>query len=401
MSNETKQKTSVKAEVPTLPDGKVGIRGTLNNMGFDNDNIGYDASTGYVTLKGKPFMKPDYLDDNAGISYSTNANIQKNLQNFYSKSSNPIVRVSDAYASLGGKYGLTADSLSYGNGMVSIGGKPLDILYIDDDNKAWAWQSDVASAIDDYVGTIGIESPIDLHDQYNKNYLSDIWDYAKSLKDAKDFSYNPDSDPVYLAYKEKYLAEGERATIDAIASYGALTGGYGNSAAITAGAQAAQYYAGQLAGKIPELAEDAYNRYIQKYQSDINLMDKMFEIYNTSYDNASYANRQQLNNSTKAASSNVQRDNDAYQRHRQEWLDAWDSYLNQQKYDQTNFDMDWDEKLNDAKYTQMGYQTEGLILDNQQKEIYRTYYERLLQAELEGKELSNSQKQGRLAIFGY
>ena len=140
MANNKKQ---LKKDVPTTQNGQVGIRATLNNMGFSDSDIGFNEKEQAVTIGGKNFMKPDYLDEEAGISYATDKNIQKSLVDFYKNSSNPIVRVSDAYSSLAGQYGLSADALSYGNDTVSIGGIPLDVLYIDGENKAWAWNDDI------------------------------------------------------------------------------------------------------------------------------------------------------------------------------------------------------------------------------------------------------------------
>lgn len=75
------------------------------------------------------------------------------------------------------------------------------------------------------------------------------------------FSYDPQKDPAYKLYKEQYLEQGRLAMEDAQGRAAALTGGYGNSYAETAGQQAYQSYVQKLAAVLPELYEKAYDRY--------------------------------------------------------------------------------------------------------------------------------------------
>ncbi len=383
-----KQKETDKVEVPKSGDA-VGIRATLNNMGFSDADIGYDDAKGVVTLKGKALMKPSYLDDEAGVSYAKESDIQKSLVDYHSNSSNPIVRVSDAYAETAGKYGLGADALTYSNGTVSIGGKPLDILYIDDSGKSWAWRDDVASLTEKYAKGLGVESPTELARDYADNYLDDIWDRLSDTYDRKEFSYDPDDDPVYLAYKKKYLTEGDRASRDAMANYSALTGGYTNSAAVTAGAMANQYYAQQLTDVIPTLAEQAYQRYVDSYVADLDVIGKMVDVYKTDYDIAAKANQAARDNANLSAAASTERDNAAYERNQEAYERYWEEKFNNQKYETQEMENYWTELFNPVKY-------EGEILDNIQKGIYNEYYRRLIEEELEGKQLSNQKMRTQL-----
>ncbi len=75
------------------------------------------------------------------------------------------------------------------------------------------------------------------------------------------FSYQPESDPVYQAYRKQYLREGRRAAQDALGEAAAMTGGIPSSYAAAAASQAGDYYASQLSDKVPELYQQAYNRY--------------------------------------------------------------------------------------------------------------------------------------------
>lgn len=384
-TEEKKQTTSV----PQREDGQVGIRATLNNMGFSNDRIGYNESNGTVTLDNRTLMKPGYMDDNAGVSYASEKDIQNSLVNFYQGSSDPIVRVSDAYAAAAGKYGLSADALTYGNGTVSLGGTPLDVLYIDDEGKSWAWQSTVEDSAADYASRTDVESPTDLAETYRRRYLSDAQNLVSQLQSREAFSYDPDSDPVHQAYKTKYLLEGERASRDAMANYSALTGGYANSAAATAGAQAELYYAQQLNNTIPELAQQAYERYNDQYQNELALLESMVDLYDTAYQSAADANAAQRDNANLSATSNTNRDAASFEKN-------WEDAFNQQEYALNEQARMWEEYLNAQTAEKNTLTNQGLQLSNLQQETYQKYYEQLLQAELSGEYLNNQLTQAKI-----
>lgn len=395
--NNKKDENKVSSVVGVPKSGdSVGIRATLNNMGFSDSSIGFNNERGTVTLNGRDLMKPKYYDDNAGITYSPAADIQKSLVDYHKSSSNPIVRVSDAYAGAAGKYGLSADALSYSNGTVSIGGVPLNTLYIDDSGKAWARQDDVTGAVKDYANKLGVESPTDLYDRFDDEYLSDIRSRINSLNNRKEFSYDPDSDPAYIAYRNKYLTEGDRAGRNAVANYSALTGGYANSAAATAGALANSYYAQQLTDKIPELAAQAYQRYSDSYQAEISVLGRMIDMYDKAYQNAMTANRLAVQNGNDSAASVVQRDKDAYERERLERADIWNDKLNQQKLDEAQQAYNWLDVLNSQKYIENNYQIQTSAEKLEQQRTYNEYYAPLLEAEVAGKQLSNKKTKAEI-----
>lgn len=388
-SSGNKQKVSV----PTRSDGSIGVRAALNNMGISNSMIGYDEGSKTVTLGGKTLIRPSYIDEDAGVSYTSPSEIQNSLVSYYSTSSNPIVKVSDAYSNYAGQYGLTADALKYGNGTVTLGGNPLNVLYTDDEGKSWAFESDVKDAVNNYINSFDIESPNELLNSYNDRYLAPAARLSRSISNRGEFSYNPENDPVYRAYKNQYTTQGARASRNAMANYAALTGGYANSAAATAAAQTNQYYMTQLTNQIPALAQAAYQRYADKYATDIKLLDSMLNQYDTAYNNALNANSKTTENINSSATSNTDRDKASSDKY-------WEDVFNNQKYSKNEADMYWTEKQNEQDYnwtdllntqksSQNQYTIEGLRLNNIQKEIYLKYYDSLMQSELENSNLNN------------
>lgn len=86
------------------------------------------------------------------------------------------------------------------------------------------------------------------------------------ILNRKKFSYDLNGDVLYNQYKDQYQALGRTAMADTIAQASAMTGGYGNSYAATAGNQAYQQYLTQLNDKIPELYQLALAQYQQEGQ---------------------------------------------------------------------------------------------------------------------------------------
>ena len=86
------------------------------------------------------------------------------------------------------------------------------------------------------------------------------------ILNREDFSYDLDGDALYQQYKDKYIKQGQMAMEDTIGQTAALTGGYGNSWAQTAGQQAYYNQLDQLNDVIPELYQLAYDKH--KSESD-------------------------------------------------------------------------------------------------------------------------------------
>lgn len=107
-------------------------------------------------------------------------------------------------------------------------------------------------------------------DQEAPTYTNPYEELQKELLDKllnrEDFTWSTDTDPVFGEYQKQYLREGERATANALAQAAAASGGQASSYAATAASQAGNYYASQLSDMIPELYNQAYQRYLSEYE---------------------------------------------------------------------------------------------------------------------------------------
>ncbi len=100
---------------------------------------------------------------------------------------------------------------------------------------------------------------------YQSQYANTIKALADKIANRKEFSYDFNADPLYQNYKDQYTRQAQLGQQGAMAQAAALSGGYGNSYAATAGNLAYQENMSQLNNVIPEL----YNAAMQKYENDI------------------------------------------------------------------------------------------------------------------------------------
>lgn len=120
-------------------------------------------------------------------------------------------------------------------------------------------------------------------DEYQSKYQSQIDSILDDLINGKKPAYNPYDDPVYQNYRDQYIQGGKTAMQDTMANAAALSGGYGNSYAATAGNQAYQQYLSQLNGVIPELAQLAYERYQDEITGKRNNLNTLQGLEDAAY----------------------------------------------------------------------------------------------------------------------
>lgn len=97
--------------------------------------------------------------------------------------------------------------------------------------------------------------------EYVNQYQEQINALAAEILGREEFSYDPNTDPLYSSYKKTYTREGQRSMEDTMGQYASMTGGMPSTAAMMAGQQANNYYMAQMADKIPELYQLAYSMY--------------------------------------------------------------------------------------------------------------------------------------------
>lgn len=120
--------------------------------------------------------------------------------------------------------------------------------------------------------------------EYVSPYQAMIDEALNAYLNRPAFAYDPQTDPQYSAYRKQYAREGQRATADTLGQYAAMTGGVPSSWAVTAAQQAGDYYAAQMADKIPELYQAAYAMYNDEGNRMLSGLNALRNAESDSYD---------------------------------------------------------------------------------------------------------------------
>lgn len=96
---------------------------------------------------------------------------------------------------------------------------------------------------------------------YKSQWQNSLDEAMDKILNREKFEYDLNGDMLYQQYKDQYVNQGRQAMMDAMGRASALTGGFGNSWAQSAGQQTFQGYFQQLNDKIPELYQLALDRY--------------------------------------------------------------------------------------------------------------------------------------------
>lgn len=293
-------------EIQNRTAGTVAIRKALEDRGYTN--IGYNENTGMVTIGGTDVIKPDYMDEAQGRSYAAEQTIADGLRAYRETSKDPLVRFTDHVASKGGAYGIDAGSIGFGNGMATLGGQTIKPEMIDENGKAWMAQSVADDMVNQYIRQTGLQNPSEMYNNYRNGAQQELQRDINRLQNREAFSYDPSQDEVFQSYLRQHQMEGNRAAENTAAAVSARTGGYMNSAAVTAAAQARNYYSQQAMSALPEFVEKAYQRYLQDYNKDVQTYERKRALYESDYNRAAAANSALRDNLRYTAASNEERD---------------------------------------------------------------------------------------------
>ena len=96
---------------------------------------------------------------------------------------------------------------------------------------------------------------------YQSRWDDELTSLYDQIRNRKKFSYDMGTDPLYLQYREQYQRLGRLAMLDTMGQAAALTGGYGSTYGEQVGQQAYNAYLQNLNDIVPQLQQQAYQRY--------------------------------------------------------------------------------------------------------------------------------------------
>lgn len=118
---------------------------------------------------------------------------------------------------------------------------------------------------------------------FKSNYTSQMNNLMNQINNRGPFKYDINSDMLYQQAKDQYTALGKQAMQDTVGQASAMTGGYGNSYATTAGSQAYQNYLTQLNDNIQEFYQMAKGTYDDETNALYNRFNLAQNMYNNDY----------------------------------------------------------------------------------------------------------------------
>lgn len=118
---------------------------------------------------------------------------------------------------------------------------------------------------------------------YTDRYSDRIDEMLNQILNRDKFSYDATTDPLYAQYRDQYHREGQLAMEDTLGQIAARTGGMASSYAQTAAQQVYQGYAQQLADKIPELYQLAYEMYLDDIDLQVQDLGLLQGVSDTAY----------------------------------------------------------------------------------------------------------------------
>lgn len=118
---------------------------------------------------------------------------------------------------------------------------------------------------------------------YSSKWQGLIDSTLNSLQNGKPFSYDLNGDILYHQYAEQFGRSADRAMRDTVGQVSALSGGYGNSYAQTAGQQAYSDTMSGLNDVIPQLYQLALNKYNQEKQDLKDMLSIYQDMENSDY----------------------------------------------------------------------------------------------------------------------
>lgn len=118
---------------------------------------------------------------------------------------------------------------------------------------------------------------------YKSQYAGQIDSLLNGIANREDFVYDPLQDASYQSLAKIYNKRGEQAARNTLGDAASLNGGLGSSYATTAAQQARNDYNQEFAALVPELEQNAYQRYKDSYDMDVSAFNALSQRDNDLY----------------------------------------------------------------------------------------------------------------------
>lgn len=141
-------------------------------------------------------------------------------------------------------------------------------------------QSDAVNRAQQALQTQQAQKPGD----YQSQWQGQLDSVMSQIRNRPGFSYDVNADALYRQVAQNYLQQGRQAMMDTAGQAAALTGGYGNSYAQTAGQQAYNQYLLGLTELVPQYQQMALEQYRMEGDDLLSRYQLLLDQENQSYD---------------------------------------------------------------------------------------------------------------------
>lgn len=318
------------AAAAKVPSGEKPIRDSLVKSGVKNERIGWNNTTSSVTIDGKDVYKPVTNID--GKTYASDADIREMTRKAYSLAGDDLVGARD-YVTSQGYSGI----VNWDGENTIIGGEVLKPVYVQS-GISFIPKSQVRDAIAKTESKNGIIGTDEIRKRTDDKYGREIEDALYEILNRSPFSYNPDKDVAYQAYRDQYTREAEDALRRVLNDNN--TSVTGASGAVLSEAMAMRDQAlAKLTDKIPELVGAAYDRYNDETQRLYDNLDELSKLAGDYYDRMYRSDRDAKSEVQKAGAAEREESQRNITNERNRINDYYDNELNRIAIDKGNTDL--------------------------------------------------------------
>ena len=112
-------------------------------------------------------------------------------------------------------------------------------------------------------------------EEFKNPYADQTQTALDKILNREEFSYDPNTDPLFQSYRQMNLREADRAQQNALGQAAAMTGGMPSTAAISAASQAGDYYRSQIGDNMTQFADAAKQNYIDSLGLDFDTLSAL------------------------------------------------------------------------------------------------------------------------------
>lgn len=210
---------------------------------------------------------------------------------------------------------------------------------------------------------------------YKASYDEQLQAIYDKIVNRENFTYDLNQDALYQQYADQYKLMGQQAMMDTMGQAAAMTGGYGNSYASTAGNQAYQAFLQQINDALPEfygMARDQYNAEGEALYNQYAMLGDMAADEYGKYQDALSQYWQNVSYQKQAA-------DEAYDRGYTNWLNSYQMGVDAENTAYSRQQTEYEKLVSlitSTGYTPTAAELQAAGMNSAQAKAYSNYYDK-------------------------